>query len=315
MLNHKQKTQLPLLSQQIIKILLYYDIFSYPLTAEEVYFNCQQQGIQQQDVTTALGILKEDNYLKKIGIYFSINKDNKNIQKRFKANALAQKYLPKAYQMSQFIAQFPFVRGICLSGSISKNVMAEDGDIDYFIITEPQRLWIARTFLVVFKKIFLFNSHKYFCVNYFVDTNSLEIEEKNLFTATEIVTLIPTYNSSLYHQFQQANEWRRQYYPNYPLRATDKVGNGGEGSIKKALEWLLKGRFGDWLDSFFMKKTMSYWEKKFPYFDTTQFSIALKSRKSVSKHHPNNFQQKVLQAHQKKIQQFEEIHGVCLNNE
>ena len=26
--------------------------------------------------------------------------------------------------------------------------MAEDGDIDYFVITEPGRLWIARTLLI-----------------------------------------------------------------------------------------------------------------------------------------------------------------------
>ncbi|MEZ5195381.1 MAG: hypothetical protein R2764_02960 [Bacteroidales bacterium] len=84
----------------------------------------------------------------------------------------------KAKRFSTFISNFPYVRGISLSGSLSKGYIGDDPDIDYFIITKENRLWLSCTMLIAFKKIFLFNSCKYFCVNYFIDTNNLEIEEK-----------------------------------------------------------------------------------------------------------------------------------------
>ena len=85
---------------------------------------------------------------------------------------------------------FPFVRGVFLSGSISKGFMSESDDIDYFIITAPGRLWLTRTLLILFKKIFLFNSFRNFCLNYFIDSENLYIPEHNRYTATEIVFLI-----------------------------------------------------------------------------------------------------------------------------
>ena len=39
---------------------------------------------------------------------------------------------------------------------------------------------------------------KNFCINYFVDSENLEIQEKNIFTATELVTLLPTFGREMY---------------------------------------------------------------------------------------------------------------------
>ena len=85
--------------------------------------------------------------------------------------------------------------------------MDEHSDLDFFIITKPNRLWIARMLLALYQKIVLLNSHKYFCVNYFVDEHHLAIEEKNLYTATELSTLIPLYGKEYYPQLMMANHW------------------------------------------------------------------------------------------------------------
>src|SRR5690606_3777846 len=103
-----------------------------------------------------------------------------------RGNLMANKFSDIARKKAKLISQFPFVRGVMASGSLSKGYADEKSDIDFFIITIPNRLWIARTLLVLYKRIFLLNSHKFFCVNYFVDEKHLGIEEKNLFTATEL---------------------------------------------------------------------------------------------------------------------------------
>ena len=187
------------LGKSIIKTLAYYDIFNYPLTAEEIYYNLGTNHVSlHRMLQMRLKNYARDGLIyKKNNFYLLTNNDN-YISRRIDGNRLAEKKMNSAYRMTNFISKFPYVRAILLSGSISKGYMEKDSDVDYFIITHPNRLWATRLLLMLFKKIFLLNSRKIFCINYFVDTESLEIEEKNIFTATELATLIPTYGTELY---------------------------------------------------------------------------------------------------------------------
>lgn len=191
--------------------------------------------------------------------------------------------------------------------------MPKDGDIDYFIVTKAGRLWISRTLLVLFKKIFLLNSHKYFCVNYFVDEEHLEIEEKNLFTAMETVTLLPLHNPVIYREFHLVNNWAQQYFPNTPMRPLEKTIPVKKSFLQNSMESLLNGEMGDRIDLYCMRTTLGHWKKKFRDFDSDKFDNALKSRSYVSKHHPQDFQNKVLTAYEERIQTFERHHQIQLD--
>src|SRR5688572_20817381 len=209
--------------EQIIRTLLYYDIFNYPLTSKEIF---QFLGTKHQDessLKTSLQGLCERQIIYRFQNLYGLKNSSSLAERRLKGNNEAEKYLQLAKKKGNFISKFPFVRAVLASGSLSKGYMDENSDLDFFIITEPNRLWIARTLLVMYKRIFLFNSHKYFCVNYFVDEKHLEIEEKNLFTATELATVIPLYGSKQYESLQQENVWLKIFFPNYSQRSTDYV--------------------------------------------------------------------------------------------
>ena len=175
----------------ILQTLAYFEVFSYPLTREEVWVFGQDPDLEASAVFDALQTLVDQGIIFQFGPFFQTQNQENWVQQRLDCNRRADEILPIAQQKAQFIGQFPFVRGVFISGSLSKHYMRPDSDVDFFIVTEPGRLWLARTLLVLYKKIFLLNSHKYFCVNYFVDTKHLEIAEKNLFTATESITLLP----------------------------------------------------------------------------------------------------------------------------
>ena len=210
------------LADQIIKTLLYFDIFRYPLKSHEVYNYLRINGTTPAEVSCCLDDLTEKRQLFRFGDLYCLQPDEKNIKRRIKGNREAQKWLEVARKQAKLIATFPYVQAVMASGSLSKGYMDEDSDLDFFIVTEPNRLWIARTLLVLYKRVFLSNSHKKFCVNYFVDTLHLEIEEKNLFTATEIVTLIPLYNRECYGYMLSSNRWLHQYLPNFRERDEDR---------------------------------------------------------------------------------------------
>ena len=300
------------LSVSALRTLLYYDLFRYPLTAEEILYHNLQTDSSIKELKESLHKLCDDELIYRFEEFYSLRDDPQLVERRKKGNKMAAAMLKTAARKSKFISRFPYVRAVCVSGSLSKNYFDESTDIDFFIITQPNRLWLCRSLLILYKKIFLLNSKKYFCVNYFIDSENLEIPDKNIFTATEIITLIPLYNKELYHQFFLRNNWVKKIFPNsLPLKNShpDQPGNN---SLKRITEKLFNTVAGEWLDRYFYRITVKQWRKKFPDFSDEEFEVNMRSRKDVSKHHPQGFQFRVLQAFEDNCRGFEEKHQVPL---
>lgn len=291
------------LSKEVIKTLLYFDIFGYPLKSSEVFDFLRVNATTETEVKRCLDNLSEQQYLYRYGDLYGLSADERNIQRRMKGNHEAEKWLKVARRQAKLIARFPFIRAVMASGSLSKGYMDEHSDLDFFIVTAPGRLWIARTLLVLYKRIFLLNSHKKFCVNYFVDTQHLEIEEKNLFTATEIATLIPLYNQECYHHMLSSNQWLHKFLPNCREHheETDKVSSS---FLKRSFEFLLNPVSRP-LDKFFMWMTLRRWKRLyFKKLEKKDFDIAFKTMPYVSKNHPKNYQKKILELYELKISEY-----------
>mgnify|MGYP000395055072 CR=1 FL=1 len=140
----------------ILKHISYFDIFSHPLKEEEI---CNLLGINSQSVEfySVLNNLVKQNKCFIYDGYCSISKNVEElVQIRKVKEQKAQKYFKRLPSYVRLIKFFPFVKGLAVSGSLSKNIMHKDGDIDYFVITSPNRLWVCRTILIFFKKVFSF---------------------------------------------------------------------------------------------------------------------------------------------------------------
>lgn len=296
----------------VIRTLLYFDIFHYPLTLEEVV-KFHPLKHHRKDVVHAISFLRNKLVVFKHDNYYSLHPDNGFVQRRKAGNELAKKRLKTAKKFSWLISQFPFVKAIMLSGSLSKDYMEANSDIDYFIITEPGRLWLTRGFLALFKRLFLLNSHKFFCTNYLIDSQSLEIEEKNIYTAIETATLIPVYGKELYAKFINKNQWTKHHLPNLELQRTAFITENVSG-IKIFIERIFSGKMGEKLDLLFMKLAMQRWKKKFGNsFSSADFELAFKSKRNVSKNHPRFFQKQILNHFHEKIEAFEVSNNIKLS--
>ena len=287
----------------VLQTLAYFEVFSYPLTKEELFTFCSEVSASEEDVFESIQDLVNQACIFQFGTFFQLKNDASWAKRRLDYNRRADETLPIARRMARFIGGFPYVRAVFVSGSLSKHCMGPESDVDFFVVTAPGRLWLARTLLIVFKKIFLLNSHKYFCLNYFVDTKHLEIEEKNLFTATESVTLLPMWGCEFYEAFYKANAWAWQRFPHFAPRPTTDVPAHSRGFIKKILEKMLSGKLGDWLDQKAMRFTVGFWKRKFQDMKADTFDTALKSRRGISKHHPLHFQQKVLERYEENLRE------------
>lgn len=294
----------------VLKTLLYFDIFQYPLTFEEIVSFSQ---FPKEEVKEVLQELVTTSKIFTLNNYFGITKKINLIERRDKGNLQAKKVIVKAKKVSKFIGQFPFVEAVFISGSLSKGYFGEEDDIDFFIVTKSNRLWLARTLLIVYKKIFLLNSKKYFCVNYFMTSNALEVEEKNRFTATEFATLIPMNGNGIYQKLQNNNRWVLDYFPNY--NKNKKSLPIKRKSFKRFSEYILKGKAGNRLERMFMQITQNHQQKKFAKMDKEDYNVAFKADENTSKHHPDNHQKRVIVLLNEKIKEYNKKHQLNISLE
>jgi hypothetical protein len=290
------------LQKSILRTLAYYDVFRFPLKEHELltfgsFGGHKEDLLRELSVLLMKGIVREQR-----GYYFLTDTSPSHIESREVNEIRAGAAHKKVKRFSQIIARFPFIEAVCISGSYSKGVLDRYGDVDYFLIARPGRLWIARTLLVLFKKVFLLNSRRYFCINYLIDSDSLEIPDKNIFTATEILTLIPMSGGEVYTSFLRHNTWAKSYLPNRIIHTANEIPTKTpKGIFSKFIQFMLKGKIGDRLDEFCFGITYNRWKKKFPLLKEEEFALNLRSRKNVSKHHPRGFQFRVLSTYRQKL--------------
>ena len=277
---------------KILQPLLYFSIFNHPLKKEEVFSFSSIKDLKQLDED--LNVALNKNIICKTKDYYHYHQHENTIQKREEGNIKAELALKKAKKRAKFIYKyFPFVEGVAISGSLSKGYFDSKSDADFFIITSPNKLWTCKMIFILFKKIFLLNSKKFFCINYLISSDNLEIPEKNRFTATEISTLLPIHGQ-VFNDFFNQNNWYKNYLPNKSInREIEETPT--KNKIITIIEKSNISFFGNWIENICFRIIFFVWKIKYSHkMSDEDFAIAFKSSKKVSKHHPSNFQKKVI---------------------
>ncbi|MBS1934597.1 MAG: nucleotidyltransferase domain-containing protein [Bacteroidetes bacterium] len=291
--------------QSVLKALAYFDLFNYPLMESEILFfsDCQ---LAKELVRNYLRVLVNEGLIFHTNGFYSLHNKPELSEQRVIHNENAAQLLPLARRISNFLYQFPYVRGIGISGSLSKNVATENSDIDYFIITKANRLWIARTVMHLYKKLsFLVGREHLYCMNYFIDETAMEIEEKNIFTAMELITLLPTCGNGTMDKFAAANEWAVGFYPNSG-RKEKAMTLSHHSFIKRFIEKMFNNRTGDKIDNYFMQLTFKRWMKKeeLGKKNSRGERMGLKLDKHFCKPNPEYFQGKILSMYRDKLNEL-----------
>ncbi len=286
----------------ILKALAYFDIFQYPLTKSEIR-NFMGSSLSDPVLEEVLQQMIINKIIFQHQEFYSLHNNALLVPRRKQGNTRAQRLLPKAFKIGRFLFHFPYIRAVGISGSLSKNFADEKADLDFFIITKTNRLWLARTLMHLFKKLTFLTGHQhYFCMNYYIDEKALLIEAQNIFTAVEIATLLPVRGKKTMDDFFVANEWVNRFFPGYD-RST-MTNNGSQGSwIKRLIEWMFNNRAGDYLDQWLFKITTHRWQKKSRDGKRNKHgrTMNLITGKHFARSNPGAFQEKVLSLYEQKL--------------
>lgn len=297
----------------VLKVLTYFDLFDYPLSKEEISFYLDHP-LSDTQLSVVLQQLSDEGQIFLHQGFYSLQDKPALTARRKDGNNRAQTLLETGYRVAAFLYRFPYVRGVCISGSLSKNFADEKADIDFFIITHTNRLWIARTLMHLFKKLtFLVGRQHWYCMNYYIDEAALQIEERNVFTATEMITLLPVCGNGALDNFFEANSWTKLFYPKYTGRQAILPGNHHRYRTKRWVEWLFNNSMGDRLDNYLMKITAGRWKKKEAEkrLNMRGGRMGLKTGKHFCKPNPVFFQHQILERYRQRLAQVEASMRFC----
>ncbi|MGN6420580.1 MAG: hypothetical protein ACTHMC_23925 [Pseudobacter sp.] len=288
-------------AHSILRTLAYFELFQHPLTAQELLFFLDQP-VAETELQSALQQLLQEHRVFNHNGFYALQNQPAYVDRRKQYNAHAKELLPVAHRIGKLLSRFPYVSGICISGSLSKEVASTEADLDFFIITKPGRLWIARTCMHLLKKLsFLAGKQHWFCMNYYVDESMPLIRERNYFTAIEMLTLLPVAGSDALPDFFHANEWVQEFLPSYAGKELPPVRK--DGILKKIAEWMFSNRMGDQLDNFLMRLTTKRWKQKEDNFQLNMKGgrMGLDADKHYCKPNPIHFQEPLLARYQKRV--------------
>lgn len=247
--------------EAVLRTLAYFDLFKYPLRLEEIH-RFLPVKMPMDALAAAVQQLRNEERVFRFGDVYALHANPLLWQRRMAGNERAAGMLRKAFRIGRLLHRFPFVRSVGISGSLSKDYADADSDIDFFIVTAPGRLWIARTLLHAWKKLmFLRGQQRDYCMNYFIDSSALALDGRNIYTAVELRTLLPVTGARHFNALQEANNWATGFLPQCSPRYIAE-GREREPAVKRCLEFCMRSRLFNWLDNWCWSVTKKRWAAK-----------------------------------------------------
>ena len=216
----------------VLKTLAYADVFDYPLTGEQLhrYLIGMQVSLDYLHAVLMDGCLTASGVSRLSGFYTLVGRESIVETHKQRAEYSARLWI-KARFYGNLIARLPFVRMVAVTGALAMNnaspgreitgagprkVMtgAQPGDdIDYLIVTLPGRLWLCRAIVIAQVRLAALRGDT-ICPNYFLSERATIFPQRTLYTAHELVQMVPLSGLEVYKRIRARNKWAQAFLPN-----------------------------------------------------------------------------------------------------
>ena len=254
------------LGRAILQAVGYADVFDFPLTAAEIWRNLVEVAAGEEEVVIALNSSRlAPRLIAQEGYYMLPGRSGLVELRRRRAVASSQLW-PRAHHYGRLIAALPFVRMVAVTGALAVNNSGPGDDIDYLVVTEPGRLWLARAFTILLVKRAA-RRGDLICPNYFISDQALALPERDLFTAHELAQMAPLAGFDVYRRMLALNTWAGDFLPN--MRPAHRVAfeKPNRSLSKRIAELLLRTPPGGWLERWEMTRKQARFSRQLTSFE------------------------------------------------
>ena len=278
----------------ILRMVLYFDIFKHPLTVAELE-RLIAPG-RREAILDAAAALRAEGLIEATGPYRHLPGAGRHITRRQERARQAELAWPQARRAAAILGALPFVQGVMITGSLSKNSAIPDGDVDFLLLVEPGRVWSIKSLTQVARKAMPAPLRELFCTNYLLSTSHLSIEERNLFTAVELSTAVPMHGPKACAAFVLANDWAGRFVPGLPwsLERARRARRLPRPALSRGVERLWRGAAATALESRSRSMWDRYWRRKYDWLTEESRTRRFQRGAEVSTNHLHDFQGYVL---------------------
>ena len=213
------------MEKAILKTLIYADIFDYPLTVFEIHKWLIGKKVTLRQVEKALSKLVQSAKCKVQSGYYFLPRRDGLVVKRKRRDEQSEKYLRKARILTQILKLIPWIKLVGISGGLAMNNADKGDDIDLFIITSKNRLWISR-FLALGLLSLTGQRRKVgyeggkiagkVCINTLLEEDRLDQKNKDIYLAHEVLQMrVLWQRDGIYGKYLEDNAWVFNFLPNW----------------------------------------------------------------------------------------------------
>ena len=251
------------LPRAVLATLAYADLFDHPLTAAEVHRHLVAAPATLEEVTEALH--RAPRLVRRAtpsGAFFTLAGREAIVEVRRRREACAARLWPRARRWGRVFGALPFVRMVAVTGALAVDAVEPGADIDYLVVASPGRVWLCRALVTALARAAR-SAGTLLCPNYVLSERALALAERTLYTAHELVQMVPLAGPETWERMREANPWVATFLPNTGgVRPTAVTARPVGGTLARLGEAALRGRPGDRLEAGLARWQASHLQQK-----------------------------------------------------
>lgn len=188
-------------AQRILLTLGYTEQFQFPLTICELYLRLLSSSrVKKRDFVLALQFLVSKKKIEYVSGFLIISglpskESNALVNTRIKRRAYSEKKWTDIYEFISFAKNIPFITGVAITGSVAVQNATKDDDIDFMIVTKPNRLWLVRLLVIAYaslrgkRRSFAQEEKNSWCFNLWIEESDLQLppQSRSVYEAYEVL--------------------------------------------------------------------------------------------------------------------------------
>lgn len=212
-----------LLRHAIVATLVYHDILEMPLTTVEVcryLFRPKEIELNSTllDVEQVLNSLVREGTLTFSSGYYTFPSHENFIIRRIRSHAVSQIKWRRLRRIAWFLQAVPFLEMMAASGSLARELVKEDSDLDVLLVTRGGRIWTVRFIVTVVLDVLGLRrrptgpTKNLVCLNHYLAQDALKLPYQSIYTALEYTRIVPLFGEAQCWKFREENkEWIKKY--------------------------------------------------------------------------------------------------------